>query len=217
MLPKRSNITEENLPAILGRVIASQPKGFAILQQAGASRERVTDVLQRIQFTLYVPFEDDFDIPTGMTRKTFQGLIKRMDELAGDIAKLHDDDVYTPVYLCGFVSDEGKKQIGSKPLEKCFSALPALLRIYANSLKAAKKTTGRIRMGPGRGHLARNYFLGRLLAEIKQRLRASDYRSIGGLLDALVPENQAPVPAFEESRLRKLHKNTLKRAIQKAS
>ena len=208
---KRRVTTQENLPAILERAIKGHSGACVILQKAGVSRERILKLLARIHVTFHVPFADDFLLPIGKTRKTFQRLIDRIDDLAREIERLHNDPTYAPARLCDHLSDQGKKLVGPIPLEKYFSVLPTLLRLHAMALKTRKRMVGHIRMGPGRGHLPRNNFLKRLFEEIKQPLKASDYRAIGELLDALAPDHQS---AFEESRLRRLHKTTLKRAIQ---
>jgi hypothetical protein len=216
-LRKGNWTTQRGLPTNLDKVIENHQEELAILINAGASREQITELLKKIQVTFYVPFQNNFSLPKGMTRKTLNGLVRRIDDLAGDLEKLNGNPTYALAALSAHLNDGAKKLVGDLPLEQFLSALPFFLRVHAALLKARRKMAGRIRMGAGKGHLPRNNFLQKLFRQLKQPLKASDYRSVGKLLDALVPENQGPIPAFEESRLRKLHNTVLKRAIQQVS
>jgi hypothetical protein len=205
---------QTDLPTDLDEVIAQHPKGMAVLQASGARQEQIKELLRKIQLTFYHPFRGEFSLPIGMTRKTLNGLVRRIDDLAEDLEKLNSNDTYSMAAMSVHLNDRARKLINNFPLEKYLAVLPAFLQIQSTLLRTQRKTVGKIQMGIGKDHLPRKVFLRRLFGHLKQPVKASDYRSVGELLDALAPESN---PAFDEASLRKLHKTTLKRTTQTVS
>jgi len=191
-------ISPKALPSIVERAVREHLDAYRILLGTGADTVRVSDVLKRIALSFYLEAGNPWSLPRTLTRKTFEGVTKRAEDLESAIEKLNRELLYRPEILARIMTSRGKNEFGrvplpgsSLPIELRISlqlhALPGLLRLYAMLMKRQRKSTGRMAMGIRGQPVPRQVSLESLLNDVNHLLHASEYRLLGGTTRCISP------------------------------